>query len=270
MAKYIKSLGVYIADVPRVFFNRCDGRAFVLDELTSCTMTPQTNYLDVNAGWSSLPVAQLPGTTTMEMAITSGKFQLDLFEMSTGVNFAENATYEKPTVEHLTPSAEGKVVLAHVPVDTSISINGLEEVSSSTALTSGHYKVDPSDNTGKTIMFYMGDSTANPAVPGDVDTGTQIEIVYQYVVTANEAKFDNMETTMGEAIAEFPCYSSGDNCSSAAIVGYLYVRIFRCRATQKPGFDSSYKNASTFSLTLSAMDAKRDDRKAYSIAYIEA
>ena len=28
------------------------------------------------------------------------------------------------------------------------------------------------------------------------------------------------------------------------------------------------KNAATFSITLAAMDAKRDDRKAYSIAYI--
>lgn len=202
MAKYIKSLGVYIADVPRVFFNRCDGRKFVLDELTSATITPQTNFLDVNDGWSTLPVAQIPGTTTFEMALTSGKFQTDLFEMSTGVDFAENATYERPIVEHLTPSAEGKVVLANVPVDTSISIAGLEEVASSVALTSGHYKIDPSDETGKTILFYMGDATASPAVEGDVDTGTQIEVMYQYVVTANEAKFDNMEYTMGEAIAK--------------------------------------------------------------------
>lgn len=169
---------------------------------TSATITPQTNFLDVNAGWSTLPVAQIPGTATFEMALTSGKFQTDLFEMSTGVDFAENATYERPIVEHLTPSAEGKVVLANVPVNTSISIAGLEEVASSVALTSGHYKIDPSDETGKTILFYMGDATASPAVEGDVDTGTQIEVMYQYVVTANEAKFDNMEYTMGEAIAK--------------------------------------------------------------------
>lgn len=49
MAKYIKSLGCYIADVPRIFYNRCDGRAFLLDELTSATLTPQTNFLDINA-----------------------------------------------------------------------------------------------------------------------------------------------------------------------------------------------------------------------------
>lgn len=217
-----------------------------------------------------MPVAQLPGTATFEMSITSGKFQSDLFEMSSGVNFATNATYEKPVVEHLTPSAEGKIVLSHVPAATSISIAGLEEVASSTALTSGHYKLDPSDDTGKTVMFYIGDSTANPPVPGDVDTGTQIEVIYSYVVSAEEAKFDNMESTMGEAIAEYPVYASGDNCNSASIIGYLYVRIFRCRATQKPGFDSSYKNAATFSIMLAAMDAKRDDRKAYSIAYIQA
>lgn len=33
MAKYIKSLNVYIADVPRIYYNRCDGKKFILDEL---------------------------------------------------------------------------------------------------------------------------------------------------------------------------------------------------------------------------------------------
>lgn len=34
MAKYIKSLNVYIADVPRIYYNRCDGKKFILDELS--------------------------------------------------------------------------------------------------------------------------------------------------------------------------------------------------------------------------------------------
>lgn len=36
-----------------------------------------------------------------------------------------------------------------------------------------------------------------------------------------------------------------------------------------PGFDDSYKSASTFQFQLSAMDAKRDDGKIYELAYKE-
>lgn len=35
----------------------------------------------------------------------------------------------------------------------------------------------------------------------------------------------------------------------------------RCRATALPGFDSSWKSAQTNSVTFSAMDAKRADKK---------
>ena len=240
MAKYVKSIGGYIADVPRIFYHRCDGRRYVLDELTSATVTPNTNFTEINAGWSVFPVAYIPGTATFEMAITSGKFQTEIFEMGSGVDFMDTENYNKPCVEHLTPSAEGKIVLAHKPIDTSISINGLEEVASSATLTSGQYKLDSTDDTGKTVLFYMGDAEASPVVEPDVDTGTQIEVVYEYLAPAKEAKFDNMESTIGEAIAEYPVYSSSDECSSSAtIIGYVYVRIYRCRVTQKPGFDSS-------------------------------
>lgn len=206
---------------------------------TSATITPQTNFLDINAGWSTFPVASLPGSATFELALTSAKFQTDLFEMSSGVDFADNESYEVPIRERLIPNAEGKVVLSHVPVATSLSISGLEEVASSATLASGQYKLDASDDEGKTIMFYAGNASASPAVEGDVPAGTEVEIMYAYEAPAREAQFDNMESTMGEAIAEYPCYNSGDNCTTANIVGYLYVRIYRCRATQKPGFDSS-------------------------------
>ena len=67
----------YIADVPRLWFKRCDGRIFYFDELTQASVSPQINYTEINAGWSLYPVAYLPGQSTFEMSITSGKFDAD-------------------------------------------------------------------------------------------------------------------------------------------------------------------------------------------------
>lgn len=63
-AIYEKAFGGYIADVPRLWFKRCDGRIFYFDELTNATVSPQVNYTEVNAGWSLYPVAYLPGQST--------------------------------------------------------------------------------------------------------------------------------------------------------------------------------------------------------------
>ena len=41
----------------------------------------------------------------------------------------------------------------------------------------------------------------------------------------------------------------------------------RCRATALPGFDNSYKSAATNSVTFSAIDAKRPDKKFYDIIF---
>lgn len=36
MATYNSALKGYVADVPRVVFRRCDGRAYAFDELVKC------------------------------------------------------------------------------------------------------------------------------------------------------------------------------------------------------------------------------------------
>ena len=161
------------------------------------------NYAEHFMGWSTFPVASLPGSATFELALTSAKFQTDLFEMSSGVDFAINDSYEVPIRERLIPDANGKVVLSHVPVATSLSISGLEEVASSATLATGQYKLDSTDSTGKTVMFYAGNPSATPAVEGDIPAGTEVEIMYAYEASAREAQFDNMESTMGEAIAKY-------------------------------------------------------------------
>ena len=88
MATYVAAYKGYIADVPQVWFKRCDGEVFHFDEITQASANPQTNFTEINAGWSLYPVAYLPGQSTMEISMTSGQFNAELFSMANKVNFA--------------------------------------------------------------------------------------------------------------------------------------------------------------------------------------
>lgn len=259
MATYVKEFQGYIADVPRMWFKRCDGRIFYFDELTNATVTPQVNYTEINAGWSLYPVAYLPGQSTFEMSITSGKFEAELFVMTNATEFSKNSAFQVPFTEELTPDGSYEVDLTHTPIDGTISIAGMEE----TAQTPVHsesgkdtFKVTKNGEVTK-LAFAAG------SVPGSV------VVSYFYADEAQEANITNKSSAMGEAVMVYPVYGNGDDCTDSSIIGKVYVRVYKCRVTAQPGFDASYKSANTFQFTLAAMDAKRPDEATYSIAYIK-
>ena len=64
-------------------------------------------------------------------------------------------------------------------------------------------------------------------------------------------------------------YSSGEEIKAAGVKGYLYMKIFKCRCTAAPGFDTSYKNAATPGITVSAMDPHRKDGAIYGVMYVD-
>lgn len=260
MATYVKEFQGYIADVPRMWFKRCDGRIFYFDELTNATVTPQVNYTEINAGWSLYPVAYLPGQSTFEMSITSGRFDAELFVMTNATNFAENDAYQVPFTEELIPDGAYEVELAHTPIAGTVSIAGMEETAQTP--TDGGAVGKPTFAVAKN-----GDITKIKFAAGVVSN--TVVVSYFYAATAKEANIDNRSSAMGEAVMVYPVYGNGDDCTDSSIIGKVYVRVYKCRVTAQPGFDASYKSANTFQFTLAAMDAKRPDEATYSIAYIK-
>lgn len=258
MATYVDKFAGYVADVPRMWFKRCDSRIFYFDELTAATVTPQVNYTEVNAGWSLFPVAYLPGQSTFEMQCTSGKFEADLFVMANATKFTENTTYKMTHTERLEVDGDNQVELSHTPVTGTISIPyanklGMMEETAQTA------------SAGKFKVVTAGDVTKLQFATGDV--GKFVEVSYYYNETVSEANIDNRSSAIGEAIMQWPVYGNGDDCSDASIIGYVTVKVYRARVSSAPGFDSSYKTANTFQFTVAAMDAKRPDNACYSIAF---
>lgn len=249
MATYNPYLKGYIADVPKVVFKRCDGFKYNFDELTDATVSANIETTDINAGWSLFPVAVLPGSSTFEMNFTVAKFDAGLFALANAVTedktFVENAEYVMSVGERY-DIANKKVVLDRQAIDGSIYIAGMEEGTDFTAASSG----------GRTTITF----TETPSV-------AFVDVVYDYTQTAYETVITNKESAIGECVCMWPVYGSGDECTESAIIGYWVVRVFRARVTQQPGMNTSYKSAATFEFNLQALDAKRNDQGAYSVAY---
>lgn len=269
MATYNPSLKGYIADVPRVVFKRCDGAKFYMDELTAATVSANIDTMEINAGWSLVPVAVLPGASTFTMSFTSGKFDTAMFSMANAIKdkkedegdhaWETNSSYLMSTGERHTPNASHVITLMHTPAanpkgGSSVYIAGMEEASGAGTIATGTYKVDAEN---KTVTFSADDVL------------DFVDVVYDYVKEVTEAIVTNKESAIGEAVCIWPVYGSGDDCTESDIVGYYVVKVFRARITSVPGMDTSYKSAATFTFELQALDPKRNDEGAYSIAFFK-
>ena len=171
--------------------------------------------------------------------------------MANATEYEDNASYAMPTAERH-EIVSSMITLLETPIEGSVAIRGMEEVDSQPTET-GKFQVDYEN---KQVKF------------NSAEEGT-IEVIYDYVKDVQEAIITNKESAIGEASLIYPVYGSGDDCTESAIIGYYIVKVFRARITTAPGFDSSYKTAATFQLTLSALDAKRNDEGCYSTAYFK-
>lgn len=254
MATYIPAFKGFIADVPEVWFTRCDKRTFHFDKLTSVSGTPQIETTDINGGWSLFPLAQLPGQSTYDIEMTSAEFNADIFSMANAVDF-EKDTFTEYVTEYVELDSTGKGTLTgeYAPDQSVVYLDGkLGE-----------------DKTEINVTV-AGEGAARVATITYADgAGQTIQVMYtKEHANAMVAKMDNQKTAVGTLLEKWPVYNSGDDCTKSAIVGYYYVRVYRCRVTQTPGIDSSYKQASELSLTFSAMDAHRADRAVYEHIYL--
>ena len=220
--------------MPKVIFDRCDGKRFAFDELTAATVTPNIETTPINAGWSMYPVAVLPGQSSFEMTITSGQFDAELFSMANRVDYVHRGgdgeeTYTLATSERYEVKNDHTVTLDHVAVDGTIYISGMEETTETTP-SAGEYKVATS-GTGdeqKTVITFAA-----------ADNLKIIEVVYDYEQEAMEAIIDNKSSAIGQAACIWPVYGNGDDCTESDIIGYYVVKVFRARITTAPGFDTS-------------------------------
>lgn len=258
MATYIPAYKGYITDVPEVWFKRNDGKVFHFDKITQASVTPNANFTEVDAGWSLFPSAYLPGKSTMEMQMTSGEFNADMFSMANDTDFVSEEL-DVPYCSTVVVGASKTAVLkTATSIKNTISIAGM---TAGTTVAAGTYSVAETSESN-------GDEKYVTTITFDSAVG-EVEINYSVKETANVMKTANDKSAMGEVIAKWPVYADGSETKAAGVKGYVLLQIYKCRITQMPGFDTSYKSAATNSVTFATMDAKRPDGNAYSIAYVQ-
>lgn len=254
MAIYLPKYDGYIIDNPNIDFERCDGTVFSYDEVNTASVTNTSNNVTITGGQGRSPLAYIDSDMTSEITFASSLFTLDMFAMANATSIAEGdyGTLESSLQDVVTGL---KIELPFEVKNGSVKIRGFEEAAQDAA---GKFVVtitaSAAATAGKTeIVFHTG----------DVAVGDTLRVAYKRrVVGASKVSVTTKSTTAkGALYAHWPVYSSGSDCSAANIKGYLHFEMKRCRATAMPGFDSSYKSASTNSVTFSAIDAKRADGK---------
>lgn len=258
MAVYVEKLKGYIADNPNIEFERCDGEVFSYDEVNTAGMNDQSESLTINGGQSNFPLAIIDTSRTLEFTFTSSAFTLAMFAMANAAKIsAGDAAYD--TLESkLFEVKSNKTEIPYTVTAGSVRISGLT-LDTETTPTAGKFVVK--DESGKTTVTFAADEFKD----GDV-----VRIAYRRVLgeKANVMTVTTKSTTAkGALYAHWPVYSSGTDCTESAVKGCVHLYIPRVRVTALPGFDNSYKSASTHGVTFTALDPKRADEKMYDLTY---
>ncbi len=110
-----------------------------------------------------------------------------------------------------------------------------------------------------TLTFYTG----------DVVVGDDILVNYWRRIMEAQTVIARTDSPMakGELHIHWPVYSGGSDCTESATAGVVHVKIYRVRVSAPAGFDTSFKTASTNTVTFSSINPKRADRKMFEVIY---
>ena len=260
MAIYIEQCDGYIADNPNLDFERCDGEVFSYYEVNTANMSNTANVQTITGGQGNYPLAYIETDKALEFTFASSQFTLDMFAMANAAKAIEGDVGTLETKRYEVGTGQ-TVTLPFEVQEGSVKIRGLALADEAAA---GSFSVNitaaTADAAGSTVITLAAD---------DATAGDTIRISYRRrVVGAQRVQVRTDSTTAkGALYAHWPVYSSGTDCTESSIKGWLHLYIPRVRVTALPGFDNSYKSASTNSITFAAIDPKRADSKMYELDY---
>ena len=210
-------------------FERCDGRVFAYDEVSTANTSSTKNNLAITGGWSNYPLAYVDTDATSEVTFASSQFTMEMFEMANAGNATEKDTGVRESKRYDVET--GLVIKLPFEVQAgSVRVNGLEEAADAAA--EGKFKVEitaaTADAAGATTITFA---------EGDVTVGDTLRVAYKRRIhgAAVVSEMANSGTVKGELTLTWPVYSSGIDCTESSIKGYLHRVFYRVRATALPG-----------------------------------
>ena len=256
MAIYVRKFNGFIADVANIDFRRCDGTVYSCTTATATNMAPTANSISITGGQGQYPIGFIDTDRGLECSFTNAMFDGDMFEIANAGTAVDGASTTMETKKYLVET--GSKIELPFEVDTaSVYIRGLVNGGETTAA------------AGSFSVKYESDKTVITFASGDVAVGDEVYVSYdRKIANAHEITIKtNTASAKGEVWMHWPVYSSGTDCTEAAIKGYVHVHVYRVRVTALPAIDSSYKTAATHSMTFTAIDPQRADNRMYRITY---
>lgn len=223
-------------------------------------MTNTDNPTAVYGGWGKTPLGFIEGDATMEISYTDAMFYQDMFTVSSaGTTVSHDAQTTVRGGGIYTVKTGLKIEIPFQVNTANIQIAGFDVQSSGTAAAGKPVAAYDSTNKKTTITF-----AADDAVVGD-------DMLVTYERAVAKAEVTTITTVGGAARGSltmtWAVMSAGDDCSQAAVKGYLHLKVPRVMVTTRASLDTSRSTASTPNIVFSAIDAHRGDNKWYDLIY---
>lgn len=223
-------------------------------------MTNTDNPTAVYGGWGKTPLGFIEGDATMEISYTDAMFYQDMFTVSSaGTTVSHDAQTTVRGGGIYTVETGLKIEIPFQVNTANIQIAGFDVQSSGTAAAGKPVAAYDSTNKKTTITF-----AADDAVVGD-------DMLVTYERAVAKAEVTTITTVGGAARGSltmtWAVMSAGDDCSQAAVKGYLHLKVPRVMVTTRASLDTSRSTASTPNIVFSAIDAHRGDNKWYDLIY---
>ena len=223
-------------------------------------MTNTDSPTAVYGGWGKTPLGFIEGDATMEISYTDAMFYQDMFTVSSaGTTVSRDAQTSVRGGGVYIVETGPKIEIPFQVNLTNIKIAGYTVAGTGTAA-AGQPVAAYDSATKKTTITFAAD---------DAVVGEDMLVTYERAV----AKADvTTITTIGGAARgsltmTWAVMSAGDDCSQAAVKGYLHLKVPRVMVTTRASLDTSRSTAATPNIVFSAIDAHRGDNKWYDLIY---
>lgn len=223
----------------------------------SGTITPSSDSISINGGWSTSPLIEIDTTQGLTISISNAEWTMTNDELTTGGEVTKG-NIERTFFGKKYEVKSNAITIPYEVVADSVRIEGLTETKEATP-TSGEFKVTSAvDNT--TVTFADGEYADN----------YEIEPIFRSIV--ENAEVLTVKTTSfptsGRVIVEFPVYGDKDGDEGVGVKGYVQYTIYKAKIKKDSGeVGGSYKSNQTFNITLEALDPRRADEKFFEKAY---
>lgn len=231
------------------------GKVLNIIDSNGGTISFDSETLEINGGLTTTALAKINTKDNLNITINSARFMMDMVELSTGGTSSSGSADFLHLLENFTIT-DNKITIPFAVKTGSVVIDGLTETLSETPATK-EFKVTVASNSTD-VTFFIGEFANDTVIPVSYEE----TISESYIVDV----LTNSTTSTCSVKLQTPIYENDTDDSD--VVGHIQFEVYKAQIIKKLNVDGGYKSAKTFDIEMSALDARRADKKLFSIKFI--